>query len=1367
MSYSISSSSVASPGLPPVDGTVLKKIEGSSSTPVDNEHKLLTDLSSSISSSSVASPGFPPVDGTVLKKIEGSSSTPVDNEHKLLTVMSFRSVDEQSVLPVLTAVGGYIDNPDNIPHSYVALADTGAEFSSISSESCRRLLKNRLGSPVVRPAHGLHLKGVGGKIQSVKRVMDVTISILFDRPWLYENEAPRVPKPFRETFAVVDSGYDMILSNNALCKLRANERLGMAMEYFNSNQSTQRENVKMVMSVAAIGRTWKLSQELDVVDTIRQTFASNNCGLSSLSVDCSDDCDSYCDSSDDSTVVTEPCGWGDSGTVENVENVQWGWDDLATNKGFRTLGGRHSASSCSSIKFNPSSSGTSNKRKLQSRHMAYRTTPHHPFTVEKPLVDPVIDECVCDLSSLNTAVELPLRSSTDLLGTIPDEDDEFEDIDPFLSIDYSDNVPPSLKPGFSVKAIKGFEDVWKRRARIFGKKLHENGAKVPALKLTSVPDADPVAMQARRFSAPLLDLIGEEVRKLEDGDIIAKSLSNYSAEIVMVKQNGKFRMCIDYSALNKSLVGMQHPIPNIRELLDRLAGKKFLGKLDLRSGYHQFPVDSDSQHLTAFRAGGSLYQYKRIPFGLKMAPAYFQHIMQTILGSLIGSICFVYLDDIVIYGNTEEEFIANLDVILARLDEHDIILRGEKCVMATSESSLDILGYQLDDNGITLSAEKKQGLADIQPPKSKSSLRSFNGLANYFRPFIRDFATIMKPLTEATGKSLFTWSPTMERAFLAIKAEVHALGMLYYLDDVNPLYLRTDASNAGVGGILFQRVIVDDVVEERPVAYVSKAFNSTEANWSTIEQEGFAIFHCVMKLQHYLKGRHFVIETDHRNLVYMTNSMTPKVIRWRLRLLEYDFDVFHIAGELNVVADALSRCLCIRILSTAVGGYAANLGTVAPAFELSADATRAIESVHNHVIGHFGINATCESLDELGLDWKDRLHDVTCFIQACGKCQKTARGSGLVEDAYRSTMSDIPFGKVAIDSIGPLPSDADGNEYIMVAIDCFTRVVELKATKSTTAVEAASFLLEIFGRYGPPRLIHSDGGPQYAAKVVDEFTKLFAMKKSITLPYRPQANGINERVNGEVMRHLTALTMDDPAVKANWSLSLPIVARIVNYSYHSAIGTYPAKLLYGRNTNGTGILLSGIDLPQPQRHQVPGFNYLKQLMKIQKDVIRAAQQFQAKLIEKRVRTVPEGKHVSFRAGDFVLASYPSQKPDKLTPFWRGPLMVVEKVKANTYKVQHLNDKSRTELLHLSRLRPYNASASDPHDVATMDDASDKIDFIVEHFPVGPFPKKRTDLDFRVRWVGYGEDDDLWIPYTEMAKTEALERYMLKNHLSFK
>jgi len=741
--------------------------------------------------------------------------------------------------------------------------------------------------------------------------------------------------------------------------------------------------------------------------------------------------------------------------------------------------------------------------------------------------------------------------------------------------------------------------------------------------------------------------------------------------------------------------------------------------------------------------------------------------MQEILGPYIGSICFVYLDDIVIYGNTEDEFVANLDKILEKLDEHDVILRGEKCVMATSASSLEILGYELNDNGITLSAEKKQGLADIKKPTNRTGLRSFNGLANYFRPFIENFAVKMKPLTEATGKLSIDWSPAMESAFVNMKAEVHALGMLYYLDDDNPLFLRTDASNAGVGGILFQRVLVDGKLEERPVAFVSKAFSKTEANWSTIEQEGFAIFHCVMKLQHYLKGRHFVVETDHRNLVYMSKSLTPKVIRWRLRLLEFDFDVFHIAGEANVVADALSRCLCIRILSRASGGYAVNLGKVAPAYEVPADARRVIESVHNHVIGHFGVTATEELLDGIGEQWKSRSEDVSSFIRACGKCQKTARGSGTVEEEYRSTMADAPFAKVAIDSIGPLPADAEGNKYIMVAIDCFTRVVELKATKSTTAVEAASFLLEIFGRYGPPRVIHSDNGPQYAARVVEEFTHLFKMKKSVTLPYRPQANGINERVNGEVMRHLTALTMDDTAVKANWSLSLPIVARIINYSYHSAIGTYPAKLLYGRNTNGTGILLDGIDLPEPQRHQVPGFDYLKTLMRIQKDVISAAQRFQAKIIEKRVSKKPEGKHVLYRAGDFVLASYPSQKPDKLSPRWRGPMLVVEKVKTNTYKVQHLNDRSRTEILHLSRLRPYDASNTDPSEVANMDDASDKIDFIVEHHPAGPFPKKKTDLDFRVRWVGYGADDDLWIPYSEMARTEALDQYMSKMQLFFR
>jgi hypothetical protein len=1300
-----------------------------------------------------------------------------DEVRKPFTVMSI-SDNVQSVLPILMTVPPIDRGVRTVParlseaeFAFTTLADTGAEFSSMSSK-CFEILRNvSTCLPVVDFNPGIRLKGLGGKIQRIERAITVSINVIYDTPWLFEEEIrPRPSGIIREKFAVVDSGYDVILSNQALVELKADKRIGMAMKYFERHGRVPTkggEQQRMAMSVAALGRTWKLSEALDDVPDDRPASSCHNCGLSPLGDE------SPIDYEDETSSSGSEQDIGTSSSTWDTGDDDWGWGSepikkLATSRGFKTFGGRYSPKPCLNQKFSPNKSGSSNKRKLTSRDIAYRTYPHHPFADCSMRVEPVEDEYVCDLSSLNMEIENGLtRSSTELLGTAPEEEDEFKDIDPFLNVDYSDNEPPSLKPGFSAKVIDAFGEVWQRRARVFGKKLHPNGANVNPLKLEVKPGAATVAMSPRRFSVPLLDIIGIEVSKLENGDVIAKSLSNYSAEIVMVRQNGKFRMCIDYSALNETLVGMQHPIPNIRELLDKLAGKKFLGKLDLRSGYHQFPIDADSQHLTAFRAGNNLYQFKRIPFGLKMAPAYFQHIMQDILGSLIGRTCFVYLDDIIVFGDTEEEFVENLDTILGLLDERDIILRGEKCVMATSESSLEILGYELNDCGITLSAEKKQGLQDMQQPTSKACLRSFNGLANYFRPFIKDFATIMKPLTEATGKLKFQWTPTMNEAFMTMKSEVHALGMLFYLEESEPLFLRTDASNKGVGGILFQRTTNSDTVEERPVAYVSKAFNTTEANWSTIEQEGFAIFHCVMKLQHYLKGRHFVIETDHRNLVYMTKSLTPKVIRWRLRLLEFDFDVFHIAGEDNVVADALSRCLSIRILSRALGGYAANLGKVAPKYVIAANALKAIESVHNHVIGHFGSKATIQLLDEIGSDWKSRSEDVAEYIRACGKCQKTARGTGTVEDVYRSTMADVPFAKVAIDTIGPLPPDQAGNEYIMVAIDCFTRVVEMKATKSTSAVEAASFLLEIFGRYGPPTVIHSDGGPQYAAQVVKEFIRLFAMKKSVTLPYRPQANGINERVNGEVMRHLTALTMDDPLIKANWSLSLPIVARIVNYSYHSAIGTYPAKLLYGRNTNGTGILLDGIELPKPQRHQVPGFDYLEKLMRIQKDVIRAAQKFQQAIIQKRVSKIPKGNHVLFRAGDFVLASYPSNKPDKLAPRWRGPLLVVEKVKTNTFRVQHLNDTSRTELLHITRLKPYNASYSDPSDVATMDDASDKIDFIVEHSPPGPFPKKKSSLDFRVRWVGYDEEADLWLPYSEMANTEALDKYMTKFNLFFK
>jgi hypothetical protein len=960
-----------------------------------------------------------------------------------------------------------------------------------------------------------------------------------------------------------------------------------------------------------------------------------------------------------------------------------------------------------------------------------------------------------------------ILSCFDLLGAPPEEDSVFADIDAFIKT--STGVHPGVEGDFTPQMRDFLGGLFNEYNAVFNEELVVGGAKVPALELKPIPGSPPPRVHGTRRLAPdPAAFVVAEVQRLLAAGIIQPSVSRHRSAVVMDHKKGKWRMCVDYSDVNKTLEGIQYPLPNIRDILDQLAGKKFLGKMDLRSGYHQFPMaPGESTELTAFAADGALYEYTRIPFGLKMAPAYFQKCMQDILGGLVGTKCFVYVDDIVVFGDSEAEFGANLTAVLEALKQHKVVLRGEKCVMSTN--ALEVLGYELNSEGVTLTKERRQGLYDIAEPTSVATLRSFNGLANYFRPFIPNFSVLMKPLTAATSMRGWSWTEEMQCSFTAVKNAVIDLAMLHFIDDDLPLFLRTDASLQGVGGILFQRVTTSDgLVEERPIAFVSKAFNATEQKWSTIEQEGYAIFHCIQKLDHYLMGRQFTVETDHRNLVYMANSATPKVVRWRLRLAEYDFVVQHIAGVDNVVADGLSRCLFTRVALTMSGGVTKVVGAVAPLSDRG-EHHRVIAGEHNLVCGHFGFKRTIASLRQAGHEWEGMNKDVEAYVRACPKCQKESPGKGaLAKEVVATTiMAGAPFQKVSIDTMGPFPPDKDGNCYIIVAIDCFSRVVELKATIDASAEAAATLMLEVFGRYGPPLMIHSDNGQQYVAKLIKEFLKLLSIAQSTTLPYRPQANGICERANGEVMRHLRAITMEDPEVRMVWSRYLPLVARIMNYSFHSAIGTYPARVLYGDNCRG--LSLPGRVLFDPS--SLSGGDkqgYVAGLCKAQQAITSAASKHQDKVINSRAaKFKAAGELVTLANGDFVLATYPSRHPSKLSPRWRGPYVVLDSAGSNSYKLQHLNDSSKEEVLHVSRLALYDNSTGNPELVAQMDRGEDVIEEILEHTPPGPFQRgKRKELDFRVRWAGYSEEHDTWIPYMEVRDCEALDTYVDKNNLKF-
>ena len=424
-------------------------------------------------------------------------------------------------------------------------------------------------------------------------------------------------------------------------------------------------------------------------------------------------------------------------------------------------------------------------------------------------------------------------------------------------------------------------------ADVFSGELHPEGADTLPMRIDLMPDAYPKSAPPRRQSEAIRKLVSEEVKKMLNAGLIRPSVSSVTSPVVMVRQKDKYRFCVDYTLVNQCTIPLRFPLPNLLATLQRLVGKVLYATLDLKSGYHQVRMHPDAIPLTAFTTMDGLYEYVVVPFGLKNAPAFFQFMMQDILTDFIGISCEVYIDDIIVYGETPEKFYANLRRILERLRSRRLRLRGDKCHIGLAE--VEYLGHVVNGDGIRMSTRRKEALTRIVQPTSTATVRSFFGFANYFRAFVQNFALVTKPLTRlCSPKVKFKWTDDCQEAFLKIKKAIMESAMLYHIRYDMPVILRTDASTLGLGAMLLN---LDTNGNVRPIWYLSRAFTPAESRWSTLEQEAFAIFYAITSLSHFLLGHDFVVETDHRNLMYIYKAKSPKVERWKLRLQEYAFTI--------------------------------------------------------------------------------------------------------------------------------------------------------------------------------------------------------------------------------------------------------------------------------------------------------------------------------------------------------------------------------------------------------------------------------------------------------------------------------------------
>ena len=835
---------------------------------------------------------------------------------------------------------------------------------------------------------------------------------------------------------------------------------------------------------------------------------------------------------------------------------------------------------------------------------------------------------------------------------------------------------------------------------------------------------------------------------------------------------------------------------------------RIFGVMDLTSGYHQTPIRESDKHWTAFVTPDGMYEWNRVPMGLKAAPSYFsRQIMSEVLGELLYKIVISYLDDLIVWGENEEEFVSNLRQVLQRLRVKGITLNPNKCRFGLA--SVEFVGHTIDGatGELHFTRNKLDRVRDFPQPQTRGELKQFIGLANYFRAHVANMSSkthlmdqLLGGYEKRTRHNKLNWTPESIKAFETVRDDIDKCPKLSFINPAWRIWLRTDASNFGIGAYLFQ---INEAGEEVPIEFLSKSLTlGQDLKWSVPEKEGYAIFYAIKKWEHLLRDVRFILETDHENITYLNFEGTDKVRRWKMLVMEFDFDIKFLAGVKNGVADAFSRlCKNNRLewkhrveeeAASAGGGNgpdaaeAEDMGE-GPAVELLGmlqeleedlfpiddevsipeDIREQIKLAHNHMVGHSGVKRTVLKLQRMGStfpamrDWVDK------FIKQCPVCQK--------EDCRTFPVGVTPFTsatykamqRLQVDSIGPLPATEEGFAYVFVAIDTFTRWVMLYPIESTGGRECARAMIQHMGIFGVPLELVSDGGSQLVNTVIREALNILSVEHHVNVAYSSEENGIIERSNKEVMRYLRAICFDERR-GTDWAVVLPFAQRICNTEVVSSMGYAPATLVFGTAINLDRGILTPNKLSDCGHEQLTP--YVQQLIDCQQHSLQIAAKVQMDLDREHV--AKRGSDVTeFGVGSYVLMEYPDKgirkgPPNKLMTHLKGPMVVVSS-KGSDYAVRDLSTHV-VRHVHVGRLRPfrYDAASIDPKEIAAADISEFYVEAILDHQPKGYKRPPRADLKFLVKWLGYEEaKDNTWEPWSNLKTNSVVHAYCRAHNMT--
>lgn len=423
-------------------------------------------------------------------------------------------------------------------------------------------------------------------------------------------------------------------------------------------------------------------------------------------------------------------------------------------------------------------------------------------------------------------------------------------------------------------------------------------------------DASPYAQFApRRIPIPLMENVKKKLEALVEDDVVepVDEPTEWCAPLVTVpKPDGDIRLCVDLTHLNKSVEREIHQMPVVEHTLGQLAGAKIFSKLDANSGFFQILLSENCRSLTTFITPFGRFRFKRLPFGISSAPEHFQKRMTEILKDITGVV--IHIDDMLIFGSDTQEHDSRLREVLSKLKDAGVTLNKEKCEFGVPR--VKFLGHIIDQFGVRPDPEKIEAIVKMDHPKTVTEVRQFMGMTNFLGRFVPKLAEICKPIVDLTRRNVeFLWGADQEQAFSEIKKILTSSPVLALYDPNKETILSSDASSFGLGALVLQKQLDG---KWKPVAYASRTMTSAETRYAQIEKEALGITWACERFRDFLMGKQFTVETDHKPLLSIlatkcVDDLTPRLQRFRIRLMRYSYDVQFVPGKSLVSADALSR----------------------------------------------------------------------------------------------------------------------------------------------------------------------------------------------------------------------------------------------------------------------------------------------------------------------------------------------------------------------------------------------------------------------------------------------------------------------------